>query len=210
MTAKTCIGDNEAPAGETHIHHFCRRRATAAAALTMAVAAGLLVFAWVLLDATWTPPSPSGGTGGRGYVIVVALAALPVWIRVPLLISLAGQFIRVAIIRLRQVFDNEPDFVITPEGVGGWDGLVFRTIPWSEVSEVRVVDKNRPLFGPRILPRQQFIYVRGAAVGERPFFGTFPPRRASVLYTDLFFATSNHWILDALRRYRPDLVAEHR
>ena len=97
------------------------------------------VLAWFLLDPNW---KPSGGRAGRGYALVLLLTLLPVALRVPLVLSMAGYLIRVTILRLRHALDDQADFVLGPDGVSGWDGFVFRTIPWSEVSKVVLVDHD--------------------------------------------------------------------
>jgi hypothetical protein len=208
MSDAATVGADPSTSGGTQVHHFCPSKMRRLAAISIVGAAGLVVFAWDLLDPEWIAPQWSAGTAlgkpGIGHLVVVALAALPVWMRVPIVMSGAGYLFWAVISRLAHTFDDRPDFLIRPEGVGGWDGFVFRTIPWSEVSRISV--DQRPRW--EIIPRPHYIWVYGATIGPPRFFGMCPPPRAKVFYTDSFFATENYWIIEALRQYRPDLVRE--
>jgi len=143
MSDAATVGADPSTSGGTQVHHFCPSKMRRLAAISIVGAAGLVVFAWDLLDPEWIAPQWSAGTAlgkpGIGHLVVVALAALPVWMRVPIVMSGAGYLFWAVISRLAHTFDDRPDFLIRPEGVGGWDGFVFershgrrcRGSPWT-------------------------------------------------------------------------------
>jgi len=141
-----------------------------------------------------------------GYFIALAVLLLPVWIRVPLIVYAALELTRRIIRRLFHTFDDKPDFVISIEGIAGWDGMKFCLIPWAEMSDVKVHRTKPRVWGFQILPTQEWISIYGAETGPRRFFGALPPRRPRIMYNQMYFPKKNTEILLAIRPYRPDLV----
>jgi hypothetical protein len=177
-------------------HFFCRIRVPFwAGFVTIAFAAVLLFCAWVLLDPAWHPGPPKPDMNSKataGYFMVLFFASLPVWIRVPFLLFTTTEMLRRAARRLFHTFDDKPDFVISPEGIAGWSGMSFCSIPWPEVSTAFVYERA--------------IHIYGTGKGARRFFGILPPRRPHITYSQLFFPRKNTDIILAIRSYRPDLM----
>jgi hypothetical protein len=155
--------------------------------------AGLLFLAWKLLDPHFVPRSYLYGRGsGKGALLVLLLAVLPVWVRVPFVLSVVGYYIRLGFHQLRHAFDKAPDFVIGPDGISGLDELGYCSIPWSDVSSIDV-----RLFAIRIYgPERRIHWSLRLIVGQRVMF----------LYSRAFFKTPRSEVLAAIKHYRPELM----
>jgi len=187
-------------------HYFCRIRMSLLSVASLLLVIGLLAAAWFLLDSAWKPSQPTGSRGERSYSLLFLLVLIPVWIRVPLIVFMALEFMRRIIQRLFHIFDDKPDFVISTDGIAGWDRMTFCIIPWAEMSDVKVRRTEIRPYGFKMLPTQEWIYIYGTETGPRRFFGAFPPRRPSIMYSQMYFPKKNTEILLAIRPYRPDLV----
>lgn len=160
------------------------------------------------MDVAWQPDPPTGASrkARLGYFVVLLLALLPVWFRVPLIVFPALALLRMFVRRLFHTFDSRPDFVISSEGIAGWDRSTFCFIPWTQMSELKVSRREQRIWGFKILPTQEWIYIYGTETGPRRFLGAFPPRRPCIMYSQMYFPKKNTEILLAIRPYRPDLV----
>jgi len=125
------------------------------------------------------------------WAFFVLFMKLPIWIRLPFLFVSGLQLTRLAVRRLLHAFDQEPDFSIGPDGIGGLDRTGFHVIPWNEVKSVTVHGPN--------------IEVRGQEHGPRRFFDTLPPRRLSIGFSQHVFKVRKAEVLDAIRHFRPDI-----
>jgi len=76
------------------------------------------------------------------WAFFVLFMKLPIWIRLPFLFVSGLQLTRLAVRRLLHAFDQEPDFSIGPDGIGGLDRTGFHVIPWNEVKSVTVHGPN--------------------------------------------------------------------
>jgi hypothetical protein len=206
---------NRWPDGE--VHYLCRCRVLVWTSLLITIfVAPVLVFAWYLvLYPDWMPEKPDFSRRSRGlgsalifWAFFMLFMKVPVWIRLPFLLWTGFRLTRLFGRQLIHAFDREPDFVISPDGVGGWDRDEFRFFPWSEISKLTIIERQNDLWGFKIGRPQQWIELLGPEVGPRRFFETFPPRRARLMYSQLYFPTKNAEILHSIGRHRPELVAQ--
>lgn len=178
----------------------------------------LLILAWFSLDPDWMPEQPdfSGSSRRRrGFFFVLILWAffvlfmkLPFWIRIPFLLWSSYKFFRLLILGGLRAFDQEPDFVISPEGISGWSGRAFHHVPWSAISKLNVVVYRTEFGNFEIGPQKRRITFYGPEVGPRRFFDTLPPKKIELNYSQEAFSEKPETILRLVRQYRPDLVKE--
>jgi hypothetical protein len=215
MTVLIDTATSSEPHYQEETHYLCRWRIPIWTVLGLALTVcPILVLAWYCLDADWMPQTPDFSRGRRrgwviafiGWAFFVLFMKLPVWIRIPFLLWSSLKLLRLYIRWIFQAFDREPDFVISPAGVGGWDQTEFRFFPWPEVSNLTVRTNQQYFLGFKIVPAQQWIDIHGPEVGPRRLFKTLPPRRVTLMYSQLYFPTKNAEILRSIHRYRPDLV----
>jgi hypothetical protein len=179
----------------------------------------LLVLAWFSLDPDWMPEKPdfssSSGRRRKGFIyalifwaLFVLFMKLPFWIRIPFLLWSSYKFLRFFSVLGIRAFDKKPDFIISPEGVGGWSGCSFHHVPWSAIAKLNVAI-HQPKFGSFNVgsPKRRITFY-GPETGSRRFFDTLPPKKIEINYYQGPFPEKSENILRIVRIYRPDLVKE--
>jgi len=169
---------------------FCRLRTPFVVIVVLLIALVIAWIAWEASDLAWSP-SPKG----EGAWLILLIAALPIWIRVPLLIGVAGELVRLSLPRLAHAFDNRPDFVVGPDGIGGVDYMTFRVIPWTAIQDVEINKHGLRIVGPD----------RKANVVTHLLAG----KRHVIIYSRFLFKTPVTDVLLAIRHYRPDLANDN-
>lgn len=176
----------------------------------------LLILTWFSLDPDWMPEKPDfSSSQRRGFFAVLIFWAffvlfmkLPFWIRIPFLLWSGYKFLRFFTRASVRVFDREPDFIISPEGVCGWSGRSFHHVPWAAITKLDIAIHQLKFGNFDIGSPKRNISFRGPETGPRRFFDTLPPRRIEINYIQGPFPETSETILRIVQRYRPDLVKE--
>lgn len=145
----------------------------------------------MLLEPNWTARSY-----GKGAGLILILVFLPIWIRVPLMIGLAGELVRIGVHRLWHSFDSKPDFTIGPEGIGSVGFYnKFTVVPWDHIE--RVVYEHNGIRITRKIDSGNWL-LQFLTAGE---YGT-------IVYSNWFFERHPREIMKTLSLYRPDLTKD--
>lgn len=135
--------------------YYFRRRRMIWISLVVCLIVGFfwLVTDHYLADATYVPiwhfPRCHGRRCGGALMLYIALflfLLLPVWIKMGVSMSVAGEFIARVFALLVWSFDRRPDFAIGPYGVYGLSGIRYHHVAWSQVKRVRLTD-SATIFG---------------------------------------------------------------
>ena len=181
-------------------HHYLRplRTLISCGFVLLLTVVPIGALAWFCLDAGWMPATPDFSRFRRGMVYAliawaffVLFMKLPVWIRISILAWSSSGLIRLVARRILHAFDHKPDLTIGPAGIGGLDKTGFQRIPWPDVKTVTS-------YGPSV-------EVVGQEHGPRRFYGTLPPRRVKILYSQFVFKIQKKDVLAAIRYFCPDV-----
>ncbi len=95
---------------------------------------------WFLVDPNWYPKRPRHvrGKGALWVYLFFLIISLPVWMRVPIVITTLSEFIIYRIAMLVWMLDKRPDFAIGPQGIYGIDYLKYRHISWHMMDHLEI------------------------------------------------------------------------
>lgn len=129
------------PVANDKVRYFYLQRRSAVLAIILVAIAILVLLA---LTYGWHFDEPIRRTGLRLLNnVLLAVAAIPIWYKLPITIPLISESIAVGIAWFVFSTDKHPDFVISSHSVFGLSYMSYRRFRWSQVERIEVVKFQR-------------------------------------------------------------------
>ena len=158
------------PASRGKVHYFFLQRQSASQVILPAS-----IFTLILIALTYgvhleEVPKYSNFSERHGHYMLIALAAIPIWYKLPITIPLIAEAVSTAIAWYVFCSDDHPDFSISPRSIWGLDGMSYRRFCWSQIEEIEIRRIKR--IGP---------FTRNKPVTRKLVFYTNVPRNFPIV-----------------------------
>lgn len=131
-------GSAREPAARGKVHYFFLQRQSALQVVLPAAITTLMLLALTFGMHAEKIPKYSDVEQRLGYYMLMALAAIPIWYKLPITIPLIAEAISTAIAWYVFCSDDHPDFSISPRSVWGLGWMSYRRFRWSQIEKIEI------------------------------------------------------------------------
>lgn len=154
-------GSAREPAARGKVHYFFLQRQSALKVIFPAAIITIVLIALTFGFHAEKIPKYSDVETRLGYYILMALAAIPIWYKLPITIPLIAEAISTSIAWYVFCSDDHPDFSISPRSIWGLGGMSYRRFHWSQIEEIEIrrIKKIGPFSRDKPVTRKLVFYT---------------------------------------------------
>lgn len=201
-TGSKNIGSAREPAGRGKVHYFFLQRQSASQVILPVTIISVILIA--LTFGVHLEEVPKDNRERYGHYILLALAAVPIWYKLPITIPLIAEAISTAIAWYVFCRDDHPDFSISPHSIWGLDWMSYRRFCWSQIEkvEIRNIKRTSLFFGNKPVSRCLFFHTN--VLRDYPIIGKLLCFNHAISLNKGISETDKDAIIELVREFAPD------
>lgn len=191
-------------AAKGKVHYFFLQRQSALQVVLPAAVTTLILLALTFGMHVEKIPKYSDVETRHGHYILMALAAIPIWYKLPITIPLIAEAVSTAIAWYVFCSDDHPDFSISPHSIWGMHWMKYRRFCWSQVEQVQITRVKRTGLFSRNKPATRKLFFYTSVPMSFPIIGNALRLNHTIMLSKGFSEGDKDKIIQLVCEFAPD------